>query len=890
MQLSEVLDALAALPEKDRQEVAREALEATKDLRWIPNVGPQTEAYFSDADIVLYGGAGGGGKGFRPDQPVLTPFGWRPIGALEEGSAICATDGTVQKVIAKHVRGVQPLYRLKWSDGNETVCDEDHIWLMWEANGSRKIANKHVCGEAGAERMTTRQVFAHYQKDSWKRLGIPVMSAPALFNVHGENRGRNKHISRSIPPYVLGALIGDGSLTPGSVTLTCADPELVERFQAGLDAMMGEPVKLGTYWKDGGDCGSFRLPNAVLNEHLEDLGLMGCKSQEKFIPRIYLLASPEERWELMRGLMDTDGWCEEDGHCFYATVSKQLVQDVMHLARSLGAVAGFTTKTPTYTHNGEKKQGLLAYNIKIKIREPARLFTLPRKVERCAEKEYQSVGIWLESIERAGEGETICISVSHPNSLFVTDGFIVTHNSDLELGLAFTAHQRTLIMRRQYTDLSALTDRAIEINGTRKGFNGSSPPKMITVDGRLIEFGAASKAGDEQSFQGRPHDLLCLDEAAQFAESQVRYLMGWVRSPDPNQRTRVLLASNPPLSEEGVWMVEMFAPWLDPTHPNPARPGELRWYISGPDNKDIEVDGPGPHVVDWQTEPMMALSRTFIPAKLADNPYQNTAQYRAQQDNLPAHLRLAVRDGDFQNSRRDHALQLIPTEWILKAQARWTPVPPNGVPMCAIGTDVALGGQDDTTLAPRHDGWYAPLVSVPGAETPFGSDVAALVIKHRFDNAEVVIDLGGGYGNGAYEHLKKNSIPVIGYKGAEKSLARTKDGRMGFANKRAEAYYRFYEALDPSQPGGSPIALPPDPRLVSDLAAIRLHSNIDALTTITLEPKTKLVERIGRSPDRADAVVMGWTSGPKVGSHYHAWQERSAPPRVNMGRMSARRK
>ncbi len=142
--------------------------------------------------------------------------------------------------------------------------------------------------------------------------------------------------------------------------------------------------------------------------------------------------------------------------------------------------------------------------------------------------------------------------------------------TDSGLGLAFTAHQRSLFCRRQYTDMGAAVTRALEINGTRAGFNGAPPAKLTTPDDRIIEFFAAHQPGDEQRRQGQPVDLLVIDEAAQFLWSQIRLMMGWVRSTDPDQRCRTLLASNPPLSSEGIWMVEEFAPWLDPSHPDPA--------------------------------------------------------------------------------------------------------------------------------------------------------------------------------------------------------------------------------------------------------------------------------------------------------------------------------
>ena len=123
--------------------------------------------------------------------------------------------------------------------------------------------------------------------------------------------------------------------------------------------------------------------------------------------------------------------------------------------------------------------------------------------------------------------------------------------SDLGLGLAFTAHERSLILRREYANLGALTDRTVAIHGGRDGFNGSPPPKLRISDRQIIDFAAAHRVGDEQGQMGKGRDLLGIDEATHFAESQIRFLMGWNRSDDPNQRVRTVLATNPPLSEIG---------------------------------------------------------------------------------------------------------------------------------------------------------------------------------------------------------------------------------------------------------------------------------------------------------------------------------------------------
>ena len=86
--------------------------------------------------------------------------------------------------------------------------------------------------------------------------------------------------------------------------------------------------------------------------------------------------------------------------------------------------------------------------------------------------------------------------------------------SDLIIGLCLTAHRRSLIIRRQYTDLKAIIDRSLEVHGSRKGFNGASPPRLTTEDGRIIDFGACALPGSETQWQGQAHDLLAIDEAA----------------------------------------------------------------------------------------------------------------------------------------------------------------------------------------------------------------------------------------------------------------------------------------------------------------------------------------------------------------------------------------
>lgn len=448
--------------------------------------------------------------------------------------------------------------------------------------------------------------------------------------------------------------------------------------------------------------------------------------------------------------------------------------------------------------------------------------------------------------------------------------------TSLLLGLAFNNHKRSLIMRKQYTDLSSIVEEAIKFNGSRKGYNGSPPPSLRISKDKFIEFGAAARVGDEQHWQGNPHDFIGFDEGTQFAEVQVRFLMGWLRSAtsnpdgtitdDPNQRTRVVIATNPPLSSEGAWIVQMFAPWLDPRHHNPAKVGELRWFVTDEHGKDTEVDGPEPYTLD-NGKVVKPKSRTFIPASVNDNPYLANTDYQSQLDAMVEPFR-SILMGGFMASFRDADNQCIPTDWVRQAQKRWTHAPRLGVPMCAIGVDVAAGGADNSVLAPRFDDWFAPLIEKPGRETPLGKDIAGMIVAHRKDGAVIVLDMGGGYGGATYECLLENQIPVIPYKGATGVETRTKDRQLKFTNKRTEAYWRLREALDPSQDGGATIMLPDDPVLMADLTAPTFEITKQG---IKLETKEDLVKRLGRSPDKGDAVVMSWSAGPKFMTDGGEW-------------------
>lgn len=480
--------------------------------------------------------------------------------------------------------------------------------------------------------------------------------------------------------------------------------------------------------------------------------------------------------------------------------------------------------------------------------------------------------------------------------------------TDLICGLAFESHKRSLVIRKHYTDLTAITDRAKQINGTEKGYNGSIPPRLRTVNGKLIDFGGLAKSTDHEHWQGQAHDLLAIDEVVQNREDQVRFLMGWVRSEDANQRCRTVLASNPPTSSAGDWIIKMFAPWLDRKYPKPAKPGELRWCVSDEDGQDFWIDGPdtqipsGRYHDDGTPKYLIPMSRTFIPGTLDDNPFYRDSGYAAQLDALPEPLRSAIRDDNFMAARQDDADQVIPTSWIHAAQARWRSQIPYDIPQCAMGVDGARGN-DEVAVAIRHDGYFREVITIKGrdialndAKEVHGTDLAAFVVKHHRNDSTIVFDCGETTGAQAFGHLKEKGMDVVAHLGVDKSIRKTEGAgkKLGFYNKRAEIIWRFREALDPGQDGGSPIALPDDQMLVSDLTAT--HWELTP-AGIKVTPKKDVVKLLGRSPDRGDAVQMAWSAGTKSQTLLPDWRPDQRVgtmadkrrPQVNTGRRGLRR-
>jgi hypothetical protein len=429
--------------------------------------------------------------------------------------------------------------------------------------------------------------------------------------------------------------------------------------------------------------------------------------------------------------------------------------------------------------------------------------------------------------------------------------------TDLLLGLAITAHHSSVIFRREFTQFrgaEGLIERSRQIIGLRGDFQEGHVWRNLP-GGRAVEFGGVKTDADRTKYQGRPHDLKGFDELPEFPESVYRFLIGWLRTTRRGQRTRVVSTGNPPTTEEGQWVIKYWAPWLDPAHPNPAQPGELRWFVTQ-GMRDVEVPSGEPVWVEGEHgdpgQMVRPRSRTFIRASVEDNPHYMRTGYVDVLNSLPEPLRSQLRHGNFLASATDDDWQVIPTAWVLRAQARWAPDGHGGAALSAAGNDPSRGGKDEFVIAKRHGAWVAPLLAYPGTAAPDGPKGAALVFRAIGGRQDVPvnIDIIGSAGSSVYDHCLGLNLQAVALNASEKSVAKDKTGKLGFVNQRAEWHWKVREMLDPSS--GQDVALPPDPQLRSDLCAPRWRPTPRG---IQIEEKDDIKARLGRSPDRGEAVI-----------------------------------
>jgi hypothetical protein len=376
------------------------------------------------------------GKALAATTPVLTPHGWVPIKDLARDCRVIGSDGRPTAVTGVYPQGTRPAYRLHVSDGTSILCDPDHLWTVrpkiradkknpevWRTWTTQQMLDRGLKRASGGAKYYL-PIVEPVQFEGVLEPGRPVECEPPT----GEGRNLKPRVAAPrlpIAPYLLGVLIGDGGLRSGSIRLSTAEAEDLLPLLAPYlpDGVKAKAVAGSAHdWALTSGRGG---PRNALIAAMRELGLMGNSSLTKFVPEVYLLSGVDDRRAVLAGLLDTNGSIDEKGIVEFSTSSPQLSEDFRFLVQSLG---GTVTTTRRETTHAPSYRSL----VRLPVGLPAP-FRLPRKRQRWNElapyrRSAEPVRA-IRAIEPEGEMEMVCISVAAADGLFVTDEFIVTHNT-----------------------------------------------------------------------------------------------------------------------------------------------------------------------------------------------------------------------------------------------------------------------------------------------------------------------------------------------------------------------------------------------------------------------------------------------------------------------------
>ncbi len=365
--------------------------------------------------LIFATGPAGTGKAQPLDAKIATPTGFVRMGELKVGDNVIGSNGETVSVTGVFPQGEKDIYTIKFEDGRSTECCDDHLW----------------------------RIYCYEWKDKWQ-----TVKTSELRKLIGMKSYRNRlyvqlvepvkydGVKLPLHPYVIGAIIGDGHVL-NRVMVSSSDIDLVDRIERLLPD--GYEVVHRANWDfDIVKISRTKREKNFVLDTLCELGI-NVPSYEKSIPEIYMKGDVAQRIELLQGLFDTDGTVSSNGYSVsFCSTSQKLAEQVQELIRSVGGIAKITKKTTYFTYKGERKSGRESYNVNCRLKNPEILFTLKRKKE-LAEKNIQyrdSLRLRVSKIELTGKKQAQCISVAASDHLYVTDDYVVTHNTWLCTALA----------------------------------------------------------------------------------------------------------------------------------------------------------------------------------------------------------------------------------------------------------------------------------------------------------------------------------------------------------------------------------------------------------------------------------------------------------------------
>ena len=517
--------------------------------------------------LILGGGSAGGGKATKLTDHVCTPYGFKQVSELKVGDKITsATTGGIQEIIALHPIGEFEFYRIHFIDGTFIECSEGHLWQLHQSR--KRTKRRNLDNSKNSERVwTTEAIFKWMEKKKsgmYKACNLIVpLCAPVKFAINNPTYRRGV-----IDPYVLGALLGDGSMgdslmSQQAISLTSADQEIVDRFiQAGIDMSRAYKAKAEIHT-------NYIIKDKNVIEAIKQLGLAGHTSGNKFIPKLFKYATIEERKELMQGLMDTDGYVDDRGHMSYTSISPTLAEDVAFVVRSLGGKATIKKGAAAYKDkNGNKVECQDAYTVYIMTKFDPELVHIKRKKDRCRYEfngGYSELGKRITDIERIGKRTGRCITVDEPCGLYVADNFTVTHNSYVGSVWLISScirfdNIRAVVARKTLKSLKESTWNTIKSIIKDWGLKEGVNYKINNLEGTLTfwndsviimkEMADIPSDPNFERFGSSEYTVAFIDEVSEISEKAVEVLFSRLRwrTHETFMLPRMLLTTNPTIN------------------------------------------------------------------------------------------------------------------------------------------------------------------------------------------------------------------------------------------------------------------------------------------------------------------------------------------------------
>ncbi len=436
--------------------------------------------------VMFVSGPAGTSKAQPLDSDILGENGWIKMESVAVGDKIYGEDGNLHNIISLHPQGSKDIYKVSFSDDTSTECTLDHLWFTQTSKernqrirDSSKGKNKRVWAppKSGMVR-TTKEILdtLYIRHHSRVNHSIPITNAVNFSN--------KSHI---ISPYILGAMLGDGCFRRAcNVSFTTEDLEIIYKINKELPKELQiDKIKSSKYdylitHKNKSEA---RIAGNYFKNEIKRLNLDMLKSGNKFIPNEYLFDSIDNRIELLRGLLDTDGHiCKNSKSIMFTTVSPKLSENVRFLVESLGGICYISTRKNFYTYLNEKKQGQDSFSICISLPPTINPFYLPRKFNMVIPKTKYKPIRYITNIEFVGKKECQCILVNNPSHLYLTNNFIVTHNTFMSVLSALN-----LLNQKSISDVIYIRS-AVESSDSKIGFlPGDSHEKLAPYIQPLID-------------------------------------------------------------------------------------------------------------------------------------------------------------------------------------------------------------------------------------------------------------------------------------------------------------------------------------------------------------------------------------------------------------------